>query len=51
VTNDPAAARQTSAATVAFLEGMALFSIILTPDTFDFHKVLTGFQKQIIESL
>ncbi|MBC2717345.1 MAG: TetR/AcrR family transcriptional regulator [Desulfobacteraceae bacterium] len=51
VTKDPAAARQVSAATVAFLEGMALFSIILTPDTFDFNQVLTGFQKKIIESL
>jgi hypothetical protein len=30
---------------------MALFSIILTPDTFDFHQVLTGFEKTIIESL
>lgn len=51
VTNDPAAAWKTSAATVAFLEGMALFSIILTPDTFDFDQVLTGFQKKIIDSL
>lgn len=51
VTNDPATAYQTSAATVAFLEGMALFSIILTPDTFDFSQVLTGFQKKIIDSL
>jgi AcrR family transcriptional regulator len=51
VTNDPAAARKTSAATVAFLEGMALFSIILTPDTFDFQQVLTGFQRKIIDSL
>ncbi len=50
-TNDPAAAWKTSAATVAFLEGMALFSIILTPDTFDFNQVLTGFQKKIIETL
>ncbi len=51
VTKNPAAAYQTSAATVAFLEGMALFSIILTSDTFDFNQVLTGFQKKIIESL
>ncbi len=51
VTSDPAAAWKTSAATVAFLEGMALFSIILSPDTFDFNQVLTGFQKKIIESL
>lgn len=51
VTNDPAAAWKTSAATVAFLEGMALFSIILTPDTFDFDQVLIGFQKKIIDSL
>ena len=48
---NPAVAKQISTATVAFLEGMALFSIILTPDTFDFNQVLTGFQKKIIESL
>jgi len=36
---------------VAFLEGMALFSIIMEPDTFDFNQVLLGFQKKIIESL
>jgi len=51
VAKDPAGVRQTSAATVAFLEGMALFSIILAPDTFDFNQVLTGFQKKIIKSL
>ncbi len=51
VTKDSAAARRISAATVAFLEGMALFSIVLTPDTFDFNEVLTGFQKKIIETL
>jgi len=51
VAKNPAASRQISVATVAFLEGMALFSIILTPDTFDFNQVLTGFQKKIIESL
>ena len=47
----PALARQVSAATVAFLEGMALFSIILAPDTFDFEQVLKGFQDKIIQSL
>lgn len=51
VSKDPATARQISAATVAFLEGMALFSIILEPDTFDFNQVLTGFQQKIIKSL
>lgn len=51
VSTDPAAAHRISAATVAFLEGMALFSIILDPDAFDFNQVLTGFQKKIIESL
>lgn len=49
--NNPVIARQISAATVAFLEGMALFSIILPADTFDFNQVLSGFQKQIIDSL
>jgi len=51
VAKNEAAARQISIATVAFLEGMALFSIILEPDTFDFNQVLTGFQKKIIASL
>lgn len=51
VSKDSAAAHRISAATVAFLEGMALFSIILDPDAFDFNQVLTGFQKKIIESL
>ena len=46
-----AVARQVSAATVAFVEGMALFSIILAPDTFDFEQVLKGFQDKIIQSL
>jgi len=48
---NPAAAKQISAATVAFHEGMALFSIIMEPDAFDFRQVLLGFQKKIIESL
>lgn len=51
VAKDPADSRQISVATIAFLEGMALFSIILTPDTFDFNQVLLGFQKKIIDSL
>lgn len=51
VAKNEASARQISAATVAFLEGMALFSIILEPDTFDFDQVLNGFQKKIIASL
>jgi len=51
VAKDEAATRQISIATVAFLEGMALFSIIFEPDAFDFNQVLTGFQKRIIASL
>lgn len=51
VIKNEVSARQISAATVAFLEGMALFSIILAPDTFDFDQVLKGFQKKIIDSL
>lgn len=51
VVKNPVSARQISTGTVAFLEGMALFSIILTPDTPDFNQVLTGFQEKIIESL
>ncbi len=48
---NPEASKQISTATVAFLEGMALFSIIMEPDAFDFSQVLTGFQKKIIKSL
>ena len=48
---NPTVAKQISTATVAFLEGMALFSIIMEPDAFDFNQVLLGFQKKIIENL
>ena len=36
---------------LAFLEGMALFSIILDPDKDEFQKILAGFQAKIIEML
>ena len=51
LTGNREAARLVSIATVAFLEGLALFSIILTPETFDINEVLTGFQKKIIQTL
>jgi len=44
-------AKQISAATVAFLEGMALFSILLPQEMFDLNMILTGFQKHLIKSL
>ena len=43
--------RRTSFAMVAFLEGMALFSIILDPDSKEFMKILSGFQSKIIDML
>ena len=48
---DAATANRISTAIVAFLEGIALFSIILDPASFDFPEVLTGFQRRIIEML
>jgi AcrR family transcriptional regulator len=51
MTKDPETARQTSIAAVAYFEGMALFSIILNPKTFDCHDILKQFQKKIIDSL
>jgi len=51
MTKDPETARQTSIAAVAYFEGMALFSIILNPKTFDCHDILKRFQKKIIDSL
>jgi AcrR family transcriptional regulator len=45
---DAAPARQIATASIAFLEGMALFSILLDTDTLDFHETLNGFQKKII---
>ena len=50
VVKDPAGARKISTATVAFLEGMALFSIVLAPEAFDLNDVITGFQQKILES-
>lgn len=43
--------RRISFAVVAFLEGMALFSIILDPDKDEFQKILAGFQEKIVEML
>ena len=40
--------RRTSFAVVAFLEGMALFSILLDPDPEEFKKILSGFQSKIV---
>lgn len=45
------ASRRTSFAMVAFLEGMALFSIILDPDSKEFKKILSNFQSKIIDTL
>lgn len=50
-TADPAAAMGISIASVAFLEGMSMFSVILDPDAIDIRGVLTGFQNRIIEML
>jgi len=43
------AAGQTSTAIVAFLEGIALFSIILDSKRFDFDQILKSVQNKIIE--
>ena len=43
--------RRTSFAMVAFLEGMALFSIILDLDSKEFKKILSGFQSKFIDIL
>jgi AcrR family transcriptional regulator len=51
VSKDADASRRISFAVVAFLEGMALFSIILDPDKKEFKKILAGFQKKIVEML
>jgi hypothetical protein len=50
-TNDTDSSRRISFAVVAFLECMALFSIILDPDKKEFKKILAGFQEKIIEML
>ena len=49
--NDIDLSRRTSFAMVAFLEGMALFSIILDPDSKEFKKILSGFQSKIMDML
>ncbi|MFH1153548.1 MAG: TetR/AcrR family transcriptional regulator [Pseudomonadota bacterium] len=49
--NDIDLSRRTSFATVAFLEGMALFSIILDSDAEEFQKILSDFQSKIIDML
>jgi AcrR family transcriptional regulator len=51
VSRDAGASRRISFAVVAFLEGMALFSIILDPDKKEFKKILAGFQEKIVEML
>lgn len=47
LTADAAVSRRIAMATVAFLEGMALFSVILDEDPTDFQAALSGFQKNI----
>jgi AcrR family transcriptional regulator len=51
VSRDADASRRISFAVVSFLEGMALFSIILDPDKDEFQKILAGFQEKIVEIL
>ena len=46
-TDDAAVSRRIGIATVAFLEGMALFSVILDEDPVDFQAALAGFQEII----
>jgi AcrR family transcriptional regulator len=50
-TKDTYSSRRISFSIVAFLEGMALFSIILDPDKKEFKKILAGFQEKIVEML
>ncbi|MDO9110236.1 MAG: TetR/AcrR family transcriptional regulator [Desulfatirhabdiaceae bacterium] len=50
-TDDATASRRIAIATVAFLEGMALFSVILDEDPIDFQAALNGFQENIISIL
>ncbi len=51
MTQDKAASQRISFSIVAFLEGMALFSIILDPDKKEFKKILAGFQEKIVEMI
>jgi AcrR family transcriptional regulator len=50
-TDDAAVSRRIAIATVAFLEGMALFSVILDEDPADFQAALAGFQEIIVRIL
>lgn len=50
-TGDPDRSKRIGTAVVAFLEGMAMFSIILDRDSIDFSTVLADFQEKIIEIL
>jgi hypothetical protein len=47
LTADAAVSRRIATVTVAFLEGVALFSVILDEDPIDFQAALNGFQKNI----
>jgi hypothetical protein len=51
VTKDTETSRRIGFSIEAFLEGMALFSIILDPDKKEFKKILAGFQEKIVEML
>jgi AcrR family transcriptional regulator len=51
VLHDTDASRRIGFSIVAFLEGMALFSIILDPKKTEFKKILAGFQEKIVEML
>jgi AcrR family transcriptional regulator len=51
VTDDATASRRIAIASVAFLEGMALFSVILDEDPIDFRAALSGFQENMIAIL
>ncbi len=50
-TDDATASRRIAIATIAFLEGMALFSVILDEDPIDFQAAINGFQENIISIL
>ncbi|MBI5590086.1 MAG: TetR/AcrR family transcriptional regulator [Deltaproteobacteria bacterium] len=50
-TDDTVVSRRIGMATVAFLEGMALFSVILDEDPIDFQAALAGFQENIVAIL
>ena len=50
-TDDATVSRRIAIATVAFLEGMALFSVVLDEDPMDFQAALSGFQENIVAIL